>query len=132
MADETEPQDEVNDGCAVFSDEPQVQGVWIKSKDGTKKKYYLKELMGPDLAKWQTFDAARIKVVRNRIDMEPDAFKEYSATLISMCMYDEDDKQVPVKSIIKSWPATTINGLFEMCQTMNGLNAEGRDQAKKA
>lgn len=132
MADEVKSEvNEVEDDCIVFNEEPKTQKIKIKNGEGKLTTYLLREMMGPDVAKWQEFDAGRIKVTRNRIDMAPDAFKEYSATLINLCMFDESDTKVTKAQVLK-WPSTTINGIFDICQTMNGLNAEGRDAAKKA
>jgi len=127
MNDEKEEKEAVY----IFSDEPATQEIKLKSKSGEVKTFTLRELMGDALSKWQAYDASRISVSRNRIDMAPDAFKDYSATLISMCLFDDLGNPVKI-STIRNWPSSAINGIFEICQTMNGLNVEGRDKAKKA
>lgn len=116
-----------NDDCISFSDEPKSQKIKVGATS-----YLLKEMMGPDVGKWQAYDASRIKMSKGgKVDMAPDAFKEYSATLINLCTFDDENKNVS-KKVIMAWPASAINGIFEICQTMNALNAEGKEEAKKA
>jgi len=123
MADENEVPD---DDCVVFSDEPKSKKVKVGASS-----YLLKEMMGSDLQIWQAFDSTRVKVARNRVEMSPDAFKEYSATLINLCLYDSNGSRVP-KAVITKWPSSAITGLFTLCSEMNGINGEGQEQAKKA
>lgn len=132
MADENKPEDDaiIAEPVFMFTDEQKTESVKFKMKDGGTKDYTLRELMGPDLAKWQAFDSTRITITRNKIDMAPGAFREYCAVLINMCLFDETGTAVDKRTIM-SWPSTAITGLFDKCQTMNGLNEEGREKAKK-
>lgn len=130
MADETKTDDDIiAEPVFMFTDEQKTEPIKFKTSGGVKD-YILRELMGPDLAKWQAHDASRITVTRNRIDMAPGAFRDYCAVLINMCLFDETGIAIP-KATIMSWPSTAITSLFDKCQTMNGLNAEGKEQAKK-
>lgn len=135
MAEENEdlPVEDKDEDCLVFHEERQTKKIKILDKEGKATYYMLREMDSPSVAKWQGYDAKRIKVSRSgRIDMSEDAFKDYSATLINLCLWDLNlTDRIPI-SKIKTWGALTLNGLFDFCQTMNGLNAEGKEQAKKA
>lgn len=111
----------------VFSEEAVERKVKIGTTD-----YVLREMMGADLGKWQQYDAGRMKLVKNRLEMSPDAFKTYAATLINYCLFPAGKYDpVPIKTIM-SWRSTIITGLFNACQTLNGLTLDSQDKAKKA
>lgn len=114
----------------VFEEEPESKPVRIKDRNGNVHNYVLREMSGAALGRWQSYDASRMKLVRNRLEMAPDAFKEYAATLISLNLLDETNQHVPVQTILR-WKSSIITGLFDECQRMNGLTADSREQAKK-
>lgn len=102
----------------------------LKRKVG-KEKFLLCELGGDDLAKWMKFVATRVKGDSKGVKGKDSDFRDYHANLIVMCIKTDGGAAVPF-SKVKGWPSSTLNGLFEDCQTMNGLNDEGKEQAKKS
>lgn len=128
---EEEKTSEEDSSGLVFTEEQAEIPFKIKKKDGRVVEYILREMMGPALGEWQTYDAGRMKLNKRRIEMAPDAFKKYAATLIGLCAFElPANSPVPVKEIM-GWKSSIITKLFETAQTMNGLNDEGKEQAKK-
>lgn len=129
-------EEDEDEDCLTFRESRQTKKVKIYNEEtGRAKKYLLVEMMSDGVEEWTKFEFTRLtggKARRGRPDPKDANFKDYAATLISMCLCEEDGKTPVPKSVIRDWPASTINGLFDVCQTMNGLNEEGRDQAKKA
>ena len=129
----TAPEPEGEEDALVFHEERQTKPVVIVGKDGARKRYLLKEMMSDDIGEWTKFQVVKVSGgVRGRPDPNRADFRDHTAKLISLCLYDESGTdRVPIH-VIKEWPGSTLSGLFDYCQTMNGLNDEGREQAKKA
>lgn len=89
--------------------------------------------MSAGVSAWQKYTATRIQLgKKGKPDIDTLDMREYNATLLSMCLYREDKTTpVPTAEIVKTFPASMLNKLFDYCQTMNGLNEEGLEQAKK-
>lgn len=126
MADEKD-QVQDNDPLAplVFDEERRERPVTIG-----KESYLLREMMGTDLGKWQGYEQTRMKVVKNKVEIQQDAFREYAATLINLCMVDVQGAPVS-KQKIMGWRSTIITGLYDACRDLNGLSPDGQEQAKK-
>ncbi len=126
-------EDEEEDALVFHETRKSKKVVIFNEQTGSKTRYLLVEMMGPDIEKWTKFQTVRImgSSRRGRPDPKDADFKDFNANLIALCLWDEaGENRIPV-STIKEWPASTLNGLFDYCQTMNGLNDEGREQAKK-
>ena len=96
------------------------------------QKYLLVEMMNSDLTAWTKYQATRVRERNGKPDIERANFDDFYAKLISMCLYDEKgDARIPMETIRDTFTASVISGLFDACQTLNGLNQEGRDEAKK-
>lgn len=133
MADETTPSTDGWDDVPEYSSVRKEEKVKV---DGTR--YILRDMMGDDLAEWSKFQATRVMAGAKRGRPDPAAvdFRGFNAKLISMCLYHvgPDGKVAgPVaQSVIEKWSAPVLTALFDRCQTMNGLNEEGQEAAKKA
>jgi protocatechuate 3,4-dioxygenase beta subunit len=109
-----------------FDDLPVPKVVHIKTKEGVVKQFQLRHMGGPELSAWMELFARRVKAER---DGNHD-FDGFQAELITLCLYDENGSRVPA-STIKAWHAHIQNGLYDLCQDMNGLTSDAREKAKK-
>lgn len=112
----------------------------VNEKDRSKTPYVLVEMGSDGVERWMKFQTSRLAGGgnRGRPDITKADFRDYTATLISYCLFERKDgdelapgKSVPIE-VIRNWPASTLNGLYEICETMNALNDEGKEKAKKA
>lgn len=103
--------------------------VELTSEDGVTKVYTIIEMTGmqrdlyiSSVMKKGKFDAD------GKISPQGD-ISGLQASLISMCLYDNDHKLVP-PSFIHAMPTTTQNALFEACSKINGLDKTAEDDSK--
>lgn len=116
-----------------FTEVRKEKTVKIKNPEsGQSSVYVIREMMGDGLAEWTKFQFTRIagKGKRGKPRPEDADFSDFNAKLISLCMVDSTGKPVP-KEVISQWPASTQTGLFNICQSMNGLADEG-DEGKSS
>lgn len=116
-----------------FSEARKTKRVNFALKDGTKKKFMFVEMMSDGVAEWQKYKMTRVKLNRDGVpDVNRADMKDHNAKLVSMCLYNEDGTElVPIGFIHENFPASMLNQLFDYCETANGLNEKGRDEAKK-
>ena len=89
------------------------------------------EMMSDELANWMKFQAERLSGGKRR-PLPTDAdFTDYAAQLISMCLHYEDRTTLVPFETISKWGASTLSGLFDICQKLNGLDADAREEVKK-
>lgn len=100
-----------------------------KVRVGTTK-YVLQELMGDGVAKWMKFTHLRVTGGKKKPKPEDADYRDFLANLIVLCIRTENKQPVPFQKV-RSWPASTLTGLFQDCQTMNGLNDDAREEAGK-
>lgn len=104
----------------------------IIDKEGGKKSYLLVEMMNDGVTEWTKYQATRVRNRNGQPDIERTDFTPFYAKLISMCLYDgEGETPVLLETIRDTFTASAISGLFDYCQTMCGMNQEGREAAKK-
>lgn len=130
-----EEKEDDDEDCLVFRGTRQEKKVKILLEDGAPPhRFWLIEMFSDGVEKWMKFQTTRLSGggKRGRPDISDANFKDYTATLISMCLYDDTKQNRIPLDVIRNWPASTLNGLFDYCETMNGLNEQGREQAKKA
>lgn len=127
----TLPPEVDEEGDLVFDEVPAVQGVKLRGKDGTKRRYLLMDMGGPGLAIWMRTIATRVKTGKRGVNPQDSNFRDFQASLISLCLKEEDGRTPVPFDTIKAWPAKLLNGLFHQCQLMNGLNDEGLEAVKK-
>ena len=129
----SEVQDEVEDELVLHSTR-KTKKVTVVENNGQSFKGLLMEMMSDDVDKWMQFSATRVKKTdrKGRPDLNSADFKDFTATLISMNLYDrEGHSRIPI-SRIRRWTASVLAALYDECEAINGLNDASRDKAKKA
>lgn len=88
------------------------------------KIYTVVELTGKQRDAFLNTSANRVKLddKGNAVGMRN--FDGIHTHLVSMCLRDPEDKLVP-ESTIKEWPATAVEALFKLSQTLSGLGDPG-------
>jgi len=91
----------------------------IIDEQGAKRTFTLKELTGAQRDKFLDDMASRMKY----IGIEVQGLSRYEglqAALLSLCLYDDEDKLIPAK-VIQSYPASMVSTLFDRAQSLSGL-----------
>jgi len=134
MTDETTPDTPPDDWADApeFSTARKQQRVKV---DGVR--YIAQDMMGDELGAWMKYQATRlVDGKKGRPDVNKADFSEFNAMLISLCLYEVDAAGAPARKVpidlVKKWSAPVLNYLFDLCQRMNGLTEDGREEAKKA
>jgi hypothetical protein len=116
----------------VVSEEQTVVPVVLKKKGGGVAEYELREMGSPEVASWMNFQQVRITGGKRKPNPGDSDFRQFQANLIHLCLYEKGtNSRVPI-AVIDKWFAGTLSRLFDQCETMNGLNEQGKEQAKKA
>lgn len=109
-----------------FSSRRKVQPIRVDGAD-----YDLHEMGGDGLAEWMRTQALKVRTdAKGRYDDKRSSFREIHATLIHLCLRTKEGKKVPT-SVIAGWGSSTQNGIFKLCQQLNGLSDEEGDDGKK-
>lgn len=101
-----------------------------ESDDGLEKNWSLKELFGDERDAWLDIQQTKVKFDPKGNPTGISSIKDVAASLISMCLYDEADKRVPI-DVIRKLPAESQDDLFDACQRMNGLDKRALEAKKK-
>lgn len=111
-----------------FSLELAEQSVSLKTKDGSAKKYVLRELTAKQRGTYLNSMQNRIIFTDGKVTGIKD-FDGLEASLLSRCLYDESNKLVSM-SDLEEFPGRVLKKLFEAAQLISGLNEEGVKQVK--
>lgn len=102
-----------------------------ESEDGTEKKWTLKELFGDERDAWIDIQQQKIKVdPKTGQAVGVTSVKDVYPSLISRCLFDENDKPVPIE-VIRKLPAECQDQLFDACQALSGLDKRLLEAKKK-
>lgn len=95
--------------------------VELRSQDGTVQKYVLKELDGEGSVRYSTQRASVIKrdAKGEIVELLPE-FHSLEPFLVSLCLYDSEDKLVP-ESTIRSWKAQVQGRLYRTAREISGM-----------
>lgn len=129
MADESEEFDGLE-----FAEERKSKALRLRKKDGTVKNYTLLEMMSDGVSAWMQYKATRVQFNKKGVpDIASTDLKGAQAKLISLCLFHDavGTQPVSLREIQDTFPASALNGIFDYCEKMNGLNDEGVEQAKK-
>ena len=99
----------------------------MEIQEGSVVRYFVKEMTGA-----QRDDYFNKTAARTRLDEKVDVvgMKDYKglySTLLSFCLYDQDQKPIP-ESQIQEWPDTAQKALFDVARGLNGLNNKEGDE----
>lgn len=93
--------------------------------------YEVRELSGTEISAYMEAMSKRVKLGP---DGKPVGISDYSnvqSGLVCNCLYAVGEpKPVPLATI-NQWPASTVKGLFELCQEVNGMEPEEEEELKK-
>jgi hypothetical protein len=105
--------------------------VTIVDENNEEKIYKLKELTGEGRAKYNDNFDYKIEIVDGEAKATAgDNFKVMSSfEFLAMCLYDENDKLVPVGTI-KKYPATMTDALQLEGLKISGMDKESLEAAK--
>ena len=109
----------------TYNEEP----IKIKHQDGTVHQYMLREVDGEGREMYLNSLAVRMKTGADGKPTGIRDFKGMSSALITRCLFDEDDKAVPAKTI-QNWPASVVKKLYEKAQRISALDDKAEDDAK--
>lgn len=129
----TKDEDVVSNGkpkLKRFSERLKEVEVEIEGDDGVVRNYIVREMKGDKLSRWMEFTAMCVEMDRNGQPISAD-FSGYHATLISMCLYYKENNKLVPKDVIKCWGSSTQNGLFDLCEEVNGMSRDAKGRAKK-
>lgn len=109
------------------------QPVRIHLRNGETIDGLLVEMMSDQVAEWRKHEMQCMVGAGGAPSLAKADLRGFQEKLISLCLHDPTGQTpVPHKTIM-GWqlPSKALHILFTACQTMNGLNEEGREQAKK-
>lgn len=89
--------------------------------------YWIEEMMGTEIGTWRMEMNRRVAQDGKRVTN----FMGIEAELISRCLIGPDGRKV-AKSIVDTWPTTMIEGIFKLCQDLNGLTDEAEKREKNS
>jgi len=92
------------------------------------KTYVLRELNGAGQKKWREALGGKVSVGGDGKLMLTDMnIVTPELHLLPLCLFDESGKSVPL-SVVQTWPATMLSGLFDAAQELSGLNKKGQEK----
>lgn len=95
------------------------------------KLYAIRELTGAVLGQYRRSMGGEIGVGRDgKTSLVGMHLDDVEVRLLSLCMYDEDDRVVPTPTL-KGWPSTVLEGLFTIAQNLSGLDKDSRDKQRE-
>lgn len=97
--------------------------VVLETEDGTEKKAVLREMSGRERDAYLNKMSSKVNFNSKG---ELSSIKNYDglqASLLSMCLYDEDGKLIPIEEIQK-FPTKTQATLYKEAQKMNALDSK--------
>jgi hypothetical protein len=94
--------------------------VTMENAQGQEIKYELRELKAADRDKYVDKLQGRLKVDKQGNVIGLTQYAGMQADLITICMYDEENKPVD-RATLNTWPGTTVTKLFHAAQTLNGF-----------
>ena len=104
--------------------------VKITGADGVEKSYVLKELDGVGKSTFlDDFTKRAARDNNGNITKNLKEVKGFQEGLITLCLFDESNKSVPVETIEK-YPSGAIDSLFEAAQELSGLNKKAEEEIK--
>jgi hypothetical protein len=105
--------------------------VIIVDENNAEKTYKLKELTGKGRATYNDSFDYKIEIKDGEAKAVPsESFKVMSSTeFIAMCLFDENDKAVPV-GVIEKYPATMTDALHTEALKLSGMDKESIESAK--
>jgi hypothetical protein len=105
--------------------------VTIIDKNDKEKIYKLKELTGKGRAKYNDNFDYKIEIIDGEAKATAgENFKVMSSfEFLAMCLYDENDKLVPVETIAQ-YPATMTDSLQAEALKLSGMDKESLEAAK--
>lgn len=95
------------------------------------KPYKIKELTALEVGKWKDEQAKKVKLDAQNRPMGIKSHVGLESGLISLCLFDEQDRKVPI-DVINTWPSSLVIPLFKACFELNGLNSEADDNSKNS
>lgn len=99
--------------------------------NGTVTSYVVTELMG--LQRDRFMDVLALTTRKEHPEKPGEFFEsneDSQARLIVECLRDKNG-QPPNLDEVRRWGVQCSNGVFEVCQTVNGMNKQGQDAIKK-
>lgn len=106
--------------------------VRLDSGDGKTAIFILRECSGPDRAAFQNNVGSRVRTLPGSTDTYISNHAGLQEDLIARCMYQADGVTKVKESALKTWPASILDGLFKLCQQLNGLGQGSEDAAKNS
>ena len=104
--------------------------VKITDVNGVEKFYVLKELDGVGKSTFlDDFTKRAIRDANGNITKNLKEVKGFQEGLITLCLFDESNKSVPVE-VIEKYPSGVIEDLFEAAQTLSGLTKKAEEEIK--
>jgi len=119
-----------NDGTLVFDLKRIIIPIRITEKDGTLRKYELKEATSDVATHWRNSIINKTKIqdgkavgLSNVADSEP--------LLVSMCLFRAEGKKDNVKlEEVRSWPSRIVKSLFEKAKEISDLDEDEDDNVE--
>lgn len=102
--------------------------VEIECEDGSKRTYKLVEMTAHERDKHLDETKSRLKMEGGEV-VGITRFDKMEGELVSRCLRDENDKQVPIEEIQK-WPSTVVHALYKDAQDLNHLNEKKKESEK--
>ena len=97
--------------------------------DGIAKDFVLRELTGKGRDEYLNSMAKKMKFGPDGTPKGIQSFDGLQASLLSKCLYDEENNLVPIADI-QAYPATAQAALFRKAQELSALNDEGEAETK--
>lgn len=112
-----------------FKEEQEDFPVTITKKDGTVKKYVIRELKGAGRNQYLTNVTKRFKTDEHGNTFIQD-YNGLEASLLTKCMYDAATNKPVTIEEVDNIPATFLSTIFDKAKVLTGLDKEAEAEAK--
>lgn len=102
----------------------------IEDKNGIEQKCYLEELESDKKDDWVNLSLERSKYNDAGVRVGYNV-KDLEANLVHKCLHKEDGTSFGFREI-QTLPASTVTGIYKLCEDLNGLSEKARQAVKNA
>ena len=103
----------------------------IEDRNNQEIECYVQELDGMARDEYVNLSLSRSKVDRDTGVRTGYDVKDLEANLVHKCLFKADGTKFTFKEV-QEFPASTLTGLYRMCEELNGINQRGKETVKNA
>ncbi len=114
-----------------FSLKRRERKVILETENGGERVCFIREMDGRNRDAFTSRNSARFIVNDKGVIVGMKSYDGQYALLLSLCMFDEEDKLLDIKEI-QTFPSSVQQELHDIAQKLNWINLDGEEKAKNA